>query len=767
MDFPLASWARRLRAGGWERRSAIFLAVAAILCGFATYATLTASPPLGRDPVRVIWLLNLDLVILLLLLSLIARRIVLLWSRRRKGLPGAKLHARLVFIFGLLAAVPAIVMTLFSAAFFHFGVQMWFSERVRTAVSESQAVAEAYLAEHQQVIKADVLAMANDIDRAAPILFENGATLGRVVQNQSLLRNLPEALIVQGSGRVLARSDLSFSLSFEDVSPDELKRSGEGETVLMTGGNDDRIRALVRLNNFTDTYLFVGRMVDPKVLGHLDSTRQAAQEYSALQSGYSRLQITVTLIFVVVGFVMMLAAVWFGFVLASQLVAPIGALVEAAERVRGGDFTARVPLSGTLDEFEILGRSFNRMTSQIQEQRNELIGANRQLDRRRQFTETILSGVSSGIVGIDAQGTVTLANAPAAELLGMAPTALTGAAIGALLPGLESVLDQAHARPGRIAQSELPFRTPDGRLRTLLVRIALERGPAEDPMGGAVLTFDDITDLQAAQRKAAWADVARRIAHEIKNPLTPIQLSAERLKRKYLKQIQTDPEVFVQCTETIVRHVGDIGRMVNEFSAFARMPDAVLRAETLYTLVRDTVFLQQQAHPDLLISLRSDGWLQSKTVWCDAQQIRQALTNLLQNAVDSLRGLEAKHAKDPSAPSFQGRIEVCVAAPEDGEVAILVADNGPGLPANVDPLRLVEPYVTLKEKGTGLGLAIVKKVMEDHKGRLLIGPPDWLRRETRGLLPSGAVFALVFPVGQAASRNPPSEKQLFASNENR
>ncbi len=751
MDFPLASLARRLRAGGWEKRIAAILILAGTLCGFATWAALTASPPLGRDPVRVIWLLNLDLIILLLLLSVIARRIVLLWSGRRKGLPGAKLHARLVFIFSILAAVPAIVMTLFSAAFFHFGVQMWFSERVRTAVSESQAVAEAYLAEHQQVIKADVLAMANDIDRAAPILFENGATLSRVVQNQSLLRNLPEALIVKDSGRVLARSGLSFSLSFEDIPPEDFSKAQSGETVLMTGDHDDRIRALVRLNNFADTYLFVGRMVDPKVLGHLDSTRKASQEYSALEKGYSRLQITVTMIFVVVGFVMLLAAIWFGVVLASQLVTPIAALVEAAERVRGGDFTARVPLSGTLDEFEILGRSFNRMTGQIQEQRNELIAANRQLDRRRQFTETILSGVSSGIVGIDSHGIVTLANAPAAVLLETQAQDLTGRPLSALLPGVEPVLEQAHAKQGRVAQSEIPFRTPDGRLRTLLVRIALERSGAEDS-GGAVLTFDDITDLQAAQRKAAWADVARRIAHEIKNPLTPIQLSAERLKRKYLKQIQTDPETFVQCTETIVRHVGDIGRMVGEFSAFARMPDAVLRAETLYTLVRDTVFLQQQAHPDILIALRAEGWPQSATVWCDAQQIRQALTNLLQNAVDSLRAQEAKNAKDPEKPHLQGRIDVCVAVPEDGQVAVLVADNGPGLPANVDPVRLVEPHVTLKEKGTGLGLAIVKKVMEDHKGRLLIGPPEWLRRTAQKTLPDGAVFALVFPVGQAASR---------------
>lgn len=753
MDLPLASWARRMRAGGWEKRSAGILIVAAALCGFATYAALTATPPFGRDPVTVIWLLNLDLIILLLLLSLVARRIVLLWTGRRRGLPGAKLHARLVFIFSILAAVPAIVMTVFSAAFFHFGVQMWFSERVRTAISESQAVAEAYLAEHQQVIKADVLAMANDIDRAAPILFESGSTLSRVVQNQSLLRNLPEAIIVEGSGRILARSGLSFTLSFQDVTAEDLSRTNEGEVALMTGGNDDRIRALVKLNNFIDTYLFVGRMVDPKVLGHLDSTRRAAQEYSALESGYSRLQVTVTMIFIIVGFVMLLAAVWFGLVLASQLVTPIAALVEAAERVRGGDFTARVPLSGNLDEFEILAKSFNRMTGQIQEQRNELIGANRQLDHRRQFTETILAGVSSGIVGVDSNGIVVLVNASAAALFGADPDSLTGKNISALIPGLEDILDQARQKPGKISQSEIPFRSTDGPLKTLLVRVAIEHGGDEDT--GAVLTFDDITDLQAAQRKAAWADVARRIAHEIKNPLTPIQLSAERLKRKYLKQIQTDPEAFVQCTETIVRHVGDIGRMVNEFSAFARMPDAVLQAENLYTIVRDTVFLQQQAHPDIAITLRAQTWPQGAMVWCDARQIRQALTNLLQNAIDSIRIFAEKIPPDSDAPAFKGQIDVCLSAPEAGQVAIVVADNGPGLPATVDPARLVEPYVTLKEKGTGLGLAIVKKVMEDHGGRVLIGPPEWLHREGQTDFPGGAVFALVFSTGHPSTRSRP------------
>ncbi|MCB1532348.1 MAG: HAMP domain-containing protein, partial [Alphaproteobacteria bacterium] len=372
-----------------QNRLAAFLVLASIVSGIATYAALTETPPLGNDPDTVIWLLNLDFIILLALVVLVSRRLVALWSGRKRGLAGSHMHVRLVYTFSILAAAPAIIMTVFSAFFFHFGVQTWFSERVSTAINDSQAVAEAYLEEHKQVIRADTLAMANDIDRQASFFLENDEALEKLIRTQSLLRNFSEAIIFDKRGRVLARSGLTFSLEFESVPDLLIQRAEAGEVVITTGSNDDRVRALLKLNNLgRGTFLYVGRAVDAKVLSHVTATRQASKDYASLQSRYSDLQIIVVMIFVLVGLLLMMIAIWLGLVLARQMVSPISTLIKTADRVRGGDFSARVPDEGKLEEFTYLAKAFNRMTEQIQEQQTELIEANRQLDHRRRFTET-------------------------------------------------------------------------------------------------------------------------------------------------------------------------------------------------------------------------------------------------------------------------------------------------------------------------------------------------------------------------------------------
>ncbi|MBU0860169.1 MAG: PAS domain-containing sensor histidine kinase, partial [Alphaproteobacteria bacterium] len=618
--------------GSWTNRLAFLLLLAAIASGIATYGALTETPPFGNDPTTVIWLLNIDMIILLFLVTLIARRGAALWSGRKKGVAGSRLHVRLVVVFSLLAAVPAIIMTVFAAFFLHFGVQSWFGERVSMAVRESQAVAEAYLAEHQQVIRADILAMANDLNRQAPLLMSNHDSFDKFMQTQSMLRNLSEAIVFDDTGRVIARAGFTFSLGLDALPDFATVQADAGDVVLLTGGNDDRVRALVKLNNFVETYLFVGRMVDPTVLSHVADTKKAVQEYEALEDQRSDLQIKITMIFVIVALLLLVAAIWTGLFFARQLVMPISNLITAADRVRAGDLTARVPELNTRDEVEVLGRSFNRMTTQLQEQRDELVTANRLLDQRRRFTETVLAGVSSGILGVNESGVITLVNTSAAELFAAEVGKLVGQNVADILPEIGPLLVQAHAKPGRITQSEIPFIAPDEVRRIFLVRIAIEMIGEGDK--GAVLTFDDITELQSAQRKAAWADVARRIAHEIKNPLTPIQLSAERLKRKYLKQISDDPETFSRCTDTIIHHVGDIGRMVNEFSAFARMPEPILRRDNITGHIRDMIVLRQQAHPHITFTLKGEsGPVQAHF---DSQQIRQAFTNIIQNAIDSI-----------------------------------------------------------------------------------------------------------------------------------
>ena len=733
----LSSRSRSKRAQkhtNWQNITAVFLILAAIASGVATYAALAEAPPFGNNPNAVIWLLNLDLVILLALAAVIGTKVIALVSGRKRKMAGSHLHVRLVYTFSILAAAPAIIMTVFSAYFFHFGVQTWFSDKVQTTVNESQAVAEAYLEEHKQVIRADVLAMANDLNRQSMLFLGNAEALDQVMQTQSVLRNLSEAIIFDRNGRVLARSGLTFSLEFEEIPEYVLDQAAAGEVIITTAGSGDRVRALVMLNSFVDSYLYVGRMVDPDVLAHLQATQEAVQSYKDLANRYSNLQITVNLIFVVVGLLLVFVAIWFGLLLARQLVSPIKHLIAAADSVRGGDLTTRVDTQEPIEEFEYLGRSFNRMTSQIQQQQNELIQANRQLDRRRRLTETVLEGVSSGIFGVDNKGIINLANSSSAKLLGVEAPQLQGRPVTDIFPPLQDLIDEAHHNPGRIVQGEIPIVLDDGHKRIFLVRVAMELVGEEEV--GSIITFDDITELQSAQRKAAWSDVARRIAHEIKNPLTPIQLSAERLKRRYLHQINDDPEIFSQCTDTIIKHVGDIGRMVSEFSSFARMPEPMLKKGNVLKQIEDVLFLHKQAHSDIAFQLIKET--DNIEAEFDFQQIRQAFTNIIQNSIDSI-----EHKKNEAGSGYRGTIDVFVGHKED-MTYIALADNGYGFPKGEDKGSLTEPYITHKEKGTGLGLAIVKKIMEDHNGQILLGAPDWMKKDPSWRDLGGASVVLLF-----------------------
>ncbi len=710
-----------LKYRSWRTKVGILLVIASIVSGFLTYAALTKSPPLGDNPDIVIWLLNIDLIILLLLVSLIARRIVSVWSGRKRGLAGSHLHVRLVYIFSILVAVPTITMTIFSVFFFHFGVQAWFSERVQTAINESQAVAQSYLEEHKQVIRADTMAMANDLDRQAGRFILNEKNLSKAIDTQAFFRNLSEAIVINKAGRVLGRSSLTFALEYEKPQDYALSQADQGGVVLTMSNERDRVRALVKLKNMDDSYLFVGRMIDPKVLQHLNAAKLAVEDYDNLQSQYSGMQITVTMIFIVVGFLLLLAAIWSGLLLARQLVNPISELINAADRVRSGDLTSRVKDTDLLEEFEYLARSFNRMTSQIQSQRDDLIDANRQLEGRRHLIETVLAGVSSGVIGVDNQGVINLANNSAAKLLSQDIDDMTGSYILDIIPELKDLLKS----PKKIIQGEVPVLSKTLGKRIFLFNISIE--VLEENETGLIITFDDITELLSAQRKAAWSDVARRIAHEIKNPLTPIQLSAERLKRKYLNEISSDAETFAQCTDTIIKHVGDIGRMVDEFSSFARMPDPVMREEKLSKQIDESLILSKQAHSDIKFNLiNNEGDI---TINLDAQQIRQVMTNLLQNAIDS-----GSH-----------EIDILIGNYND-EVFVAITDDGAGFPKDEEIANLTEPYITHKVKGTGLGLAIVKKIMEDHEGGLFLGSPDWLLKQENWHNRGGACVVLTFPI---------------------
>jgi len=550
-------------------------------------------------------------------------------------------------------------------------------------------------------------------------------------------------MVFDGRGTIIARTGFTFALGLDQPPPSAIEAAsrGNGDVQVMTSNEQDRVTALVRM--YGNTFLYVARPIDPRVLSHMDVAKAASTEYSQAEGSRSDLQIRVWLMFIVVTLLLLLAAVWLGLHFARQLVEPVSALIEAAERVRAGDLTIRVSEPADTDELSVLSRTFNRMTSQLGSQRAELVEANRQLDMRRRFTETVLGGVSAGVIGLDLDGQITLANRSASEFLEMEPGSLPGRSLAEILPEMVPILEQLGPSQTRLIQSQIDLRRPGSPHRTLLVRISAEQ--QGKVVRGYVATFDDVTELLQAQRKAAWADVARRIAHEIKNPLTPIQLSAERLKRKYLKEIHSDPETFTTCTDTIVRHVGDIGRMVDEFSAFARMPQAVMRPESMPDLVGQAVFLQRQAHTEIRFEVMKPT--APLIVECDGRQMTQALTNLLQNAIDSIGGRIA----EPGQTLPRGAIEVSLST-DDGRVLIAVSDNGRGLPV-AERDRLTEPYVTTRAKGTGLGLAIVKKIIEDHAGTL----------EMQDNPTGGACVVISIPLEQADAVEPTPPRQSIQS----
>ncbi len=721
------AWAKRVNLGS---KFAIALAVAVVASAIGTYSAVLGLPPFGnRATINQLFLL-LNLVLVVPLCGIIFWKVAQVWAERRRGLAGSRLHVRLVLLFGLVAVIPTIIVAVFSYLLFSFGVQAWFSERVRTAVTESLVVAEAYLHEHQNTIRADVGSMAADLERDSQFLIMEPQRFGQMVAAQAALRSLTEAVVFDGEGRILARSGLTASLELEPVPEGAMQQANAGNIAVLTSDNDDRVRALVKLPEFGEVYLYVGRFIDPTVIAHMQQTQSAVAQYQKLEGERSQFQYALSVLFLVVGLLLLTGAVWAGLTFATRMARPISSLAAAAEQVRAGDLSARVPEGDSEDEFGSLSRAFNRMTHQLETQRSELVAANRQLDERRRFTETVLSGVSAGVIGLDQAGRINLPNRSASLLLATDLDQCVGQELIVAVPEMAGLFDEAKRRPERLAQAQIEL-TRNHRSQTLLVRIAAERADGE--VKGYVATFDDITELVSAQRKAAWADVARRIAHEIKNPLTPIQLSAERLKRKYTREIANDPETFTNLSDTIIRHVGDIGRMVDEFSSFARMPAPLMREEDLVELVRQAVFLQRTSTPEIRFAVDVPD---RAPLFCDARQVSQALINLLKNAAESIQGRDAA--------SSPGEIAVQVnAGPQ--QIVVTVADNGRGLPADGRE-RLTEPYVTTRAKGTGLGLAIVKKIMEDHRGELLL-------EDREG---GGARVRLVFNRGAAVEETKPA-----------
>ncbi|HEY9520193.1 MAG TPA: PAS domain-containing sensor histidine kinase [Methyloceanibacter sp.] len=675
--------------------------------GLATYAILTGLTPIVPTHLVVVGILLINLVLVLAMVMIIAWQVTGLWLARRRQVAGAQLHVRIVSLFSVIAVVPAILLAVFASVSLDRGLDRWFSTRTKAIIQSSVDVATAYVQEHGQVIRADALGMAKDIDEAVNLVKSRPQAFGNFLSAQASIRALPIAYLIDGQGKILATAATLKDVPYEPPPAQAMELAKSGQAIVIAPGKTAMVGAIKALENFNDTYLYVVRPVNAQVLQQLRATRANVAEYQLLEQRRAGVQVAFGLMYVAMALTLLLSAIWIGMWFANRLVAPIRQLMGAAQQISQGNLDVAVSTKPVDGDLAVLGSTFNTMTSELKSQRDALVGANTTLDERRRFMEAVLSGVTAGVVGVDADGTITLVNRSAEELLGAKEKNLAGKPLAGAVPEFGALMKRAQKQGKRLVTDQVSLLRA-GSERNFAVRVTTE-GTAQQAQG-YVVTFDDITELVSAQRSTAWADVARRIAHEIKNPLTPIQLSAERIRRKYGDSITKDRDVFDQCTDTIIRQVSDIGRMVDEFSAFARMPKPVMEQNDIREIVREAVFLFQVSRPEIAFEL--DLPEKPAVMLSDRRLLTQAVTNLVKNASEAIdTALEAEPDR-----ADKGHVIAKVRSKGD-RLQITVIDNGCGLPRE-NRQRLVEPYMTTRAKGTGLGLAIVQRITEQHGGTL-------------------------------------------------
>jgi two-component system nitrogen regulation sensor histidine kinase NtrY len=722
--------------GGQGRRAirlvGLVVVLASVLVSSGSFLIMTGATSISPSPElwTVIWVAN-GLLVLLVVALVLTETSLLLGARLRRQ-AGAGLQIRMVAMFAFAAAVPAAIVAVVATISLNQGLDQWFSERTKTMVESSRLVARSYMLEHAQVLRDDVIWVATELEQSRPTFETDRDKFQRILTALAITRSLPFTSLISSDGNALMRAQINVPGAPPTLPPGLTQGVVEGVPTEIAPGSTNLIGSVVKLRGYSDTYLFVARPVDPEVLEFMRLTDDNITEYRQYASNRLVFQITFTIMYLGLALVLLLAALWIGIALANRFVDPIRNLMVASNRVSQGDLDVQVPALGRRGDLFDLSARFNRMTQQLKTQREALVHASETNEKRRQFTEAVVEGVSAGIVGLDAFGAITLVNVRSCEMLGRDEIALMGESIGEVSPPLAVVFERAKSSRRSQVRDQIELGSgPD--YRTYQVQLTREGTVAESK--GYVFTLDDITDLLSAQRTGAWADVARRIAHEIKNPLTPIQLSAERLRRRYAGKLADDFDVFDKCINTIIRQVGDIGRMVDEFSSFARMPEANLEQADLSDTVRQAVFLESVRLPEITIAADvPDKPLYAKF---DSRLISQCLTNLIKNAVEAIEGVGLDQIKDPAiSVSLQ---------PELGMVRVSVSDNGKGWPKE-NRQRLLEPYMTTREKGTGLGLAIVAKIIEQHGGtvELIDAEPDGNGRV-------GACFSFTLPISTSDS----------------
>ncbi|WP_353532330.1 PAS domain-containing sensor histidine kinase [Cognatishimia sp. WU-CL00825] len=740
----------RLRRLQRQRRLQNFATFGLVVLGpILALATFLIMGPFDRGATTVSLrsILLADFVYVLLVAALVLQRVARMIASRRAKSAGSRLHMRLTGAFALMALVPAVTVAIFAGLTINIGLEGWFSERVSRVVGSSVSAARAYEEEHVRDLESDAKAVADFIEAskfARRTIFAAGDFRELLSQAQSQSqRGLREAFIVDGAGELRARGDRSYLFDFEQPAEADLNTAFESGIAIMRDLEQGELRALVRLDGFVDRFVYVSRDIDSQIFSLLDETQETAQLYAQLENERGRVLFEFSLVYIGFAVILILAATWMGLWFAERLSRPVGRLTGAAQRVGSGDLDLQVIEEDGDDEIAMLGRYFNQMTRQLKGQRETLLENTRQIEVRRRLFDSVLSSVTSGVLGLDGDGRISFLNRAAERLLEM-PDGRRLVPLAVAVPEFGELFDTLIASGNEVVQQEIKV-VRNGKLESLLVTISTRRA-GDNNLEGYVLAFDEVTDLVAAQRMAAWGDVARRIAHEIKNPLTPIQLSAERIKRKFSPRVGDDSEKLEQMTDVIIRQTNDLRRIVDEFSKFARMPEPERRDVEIRQILADAVLLQESGQPN--VKFVSDLGDDPVMAHADNTMLSQALTNLIKNAGEAIESLEKKGKIDGLVPEIQISL-----TREEEQCVIRIADNGIGLPEN--RAQLFEPYVTTRDKGTGLGLPIVKKIIEEHGGSLaLLDAPVF-----DGNAHYGAMAEITLPVTSVADASSVNENE--------
>ncbi len=721
-----------------------------LLSALVTFLILTGLTPIVPSNGVVLVALFLNVILIGAVIAIIATQVAGLIKAWKEKVPGARFHIRIVALFSIIAALPALLVAIGATVSFSRSLDNWFSDRVRSIIDNSRVVARTYLEEHGQVIRTDVVNMARDLDAASTVVGNNDQMLKQFIISQAGLRDLASAYLVNIQGKSVLSAVESRALPYARPTAAALNEAEAGLVPLSVSTRDKRISAITKLENYPGKYLYVSRSISPTVIRHMKQTEQNAAEYTALRRARGGLKWAHGLMYLTISMTGLLAAIWAGMWFGGRFVAPIRRLIGAAQEISAGNLSVALPEKRGEGDLRRLSHTFNTMARELKSQRDALVSANEQLEVRRRFMSAVLSGVSAGVIGLGSDGRITLVSRAAEELLGRSSDELVGQTLDVALPEIEEIHKKLIDPIIKSRSQEQITIVVDGDERTFAVRVTSEMAGEDDV--GSVITFDDITELVTAQRTSAWADVARRIAHEIKNPLTPIQLSAERIRRKYGKVITEDRDTFDKLTATIERQASHIKSMVDEFAAFARIPKPEMELSDLRDAVLDSVVLFREAHPKLEYDLQMppDKVLAS----IDRRLITQAVTNLVKNATESVEGVGGNEGEAVErGEDWKGRVVTRIRI--DGQTAnVEVIDNGPGLPKQ-QRSRLLEPYVTTKgHKGTGLGLAMVLKITEQHGGTLTLedAPAD----VTGG---TGALVRITLPLSSAQKNSGGDDKE--------